>query len=212
MLGIRKRRIGILGGSFSPPTNAHKWVAGNLLKRKLIDEVLIMPCGNHIFKKDLIDWKHRVAMCELAFFGKPNVRVSAFDCVIDTDGSTRALLKRLKEVDSESDYRFIIGQDNAEEAHKWKDWEKLREEVKFIIVPRGEESEKPSKYDWYTIKPHKYVKNFMKSEISSTRIRNCFKQKHAKRNLDSLISTTYLNGSIDRKVWNYIEEHKLYKE
>jgi nicotinate-nucleotide adenylyltransferase len=59
-------RIALFGGSFNPPHVAHQLVALYVLETQPIDELWIVPVYTHALGKQLADYEHRVAMCELA--------------------------------------------------------------------------------------------------------------------------------------------------
>jgi nicotinic acid mononucleotide adenylyltransferase len=64
------RKICLFGTSANPPTNAHVGVVEALMKLKEFDEIHILPVYSHTFhskRNQLIDYNHRVAMCEVAF-------------------------------------------------------------------------------------------------------------------------------------------------
>lgn len=62
-----KKRIGILGGSFSPVTVGHMMIAEQVLASRAVDEVWIVPCGARPDKPSLnVDPLHRYAMTSLA--------------------------------------------------------------------------------------------------------------------------------------------------
>ena len=212
MFGRKKqKRIGIFGGSFNPPTLGHRAIVRHLLKNSIVDEVWVMPCNNHKQKDGLIHWTHRLAMCEYTFASVDNAHVKSFDCVLETDGSTIDIMQILQSMHGYSiDFNIIVGQDNADEFHTWKEWEKLRDMYKFIVFPRGESY--MSKYDWYSNKPHKFLSKFNVNSISSTRVRE---------NIEIFNSTTgsrlkysandYLDNFLHPSVFNYIQDHEFYR-
>jgi len=68
------RRICLFGTSANPPTGkgGHVGLVEALVKSQIFDEVRILPVYQHTFsskRNQLVDFSHRVAMCELAFSG-----------------------------------------------------------------------------------------------------------------------------------------------
>ena len=47
-------KIGIFGGSFNPPHKMHKSIAKELIKKKYVDLVIIVPTGIKYHYKNLI--------------------------------------------------------------------------------------------------------------------------------------------------------------
>jgi len=61
--------IALFGGSFNPPHVAHQMVALFVLETAPVDELWITPTYRHAFSKQLVDYEHRIAMCELMALG-----------------------------------------------------------------------------------------------------------------------------------------------
>src|SRR5580698_5766763 len=61
-----ERTVALFGGSFNPPHVAHQLAVLWLLETQAIDELWFVPTFTHVFGKQLADYHHRVAMCELA--------------------------------------------------------------------------------------------------------------------------------------------------
>src|SRR5687767_13987437 len=61
-------RVGLFGGSFNPPHVAHQLVALYVLETQAVDELWFVPTYVHPLakQKQLVSYRHRVAMCELA--------------------------------------------------------------------------------------------------------------------------------------------------
>src|SRR5215813_12618933 len=58
-------RVALFGGSFNPPHVAHQLVALYVLETQPVDELWFVPTFAHPFGKQLADYEHRIAMCEL---------------------------------------------------------------------------------------------------------------------------------------------------
>ena len=57
------KRVGVLGGSFDPPTVAHLQVAAEAYNKLSFDEIWIVPCGYRPDKTHISEPRHRLAMC-----------------------------------------------------------------------------------------------------------------------------------------------------
>jgi nicotinate-nucleotide adenylyltransferase len=100
--------------------------------------------------------------------------------------------------DLPTDYYIIIGQDNADDIIKWRNWEKLITEFKFLVLPRKGYPLNLYKNAWYTKEPHIYVNHELDiPEISSTQIREALKKGKEPKGLNP-------------KVLEYIREKGLY--
>ena len=81
-----RKRVGILGGSFDPPTKGHIQVAQHVLDNcDEIDEIWLSPCYKHMHEKIMVLPNHRLKMCELT--NKGNYNIGVFDFEISTNFS-----------------------------------------------------------------------------------------------------------------------------
>lgn len=201
----RKFNIAILGGAFNPITKGHIQLAQFVLNTSNeFDEVWLMPAYKHIFNKDMVSPEHRLEMCKIA--SKIDGRIKVFDFEIKNklSGETYNLFKRLKQDEKlNNKYKFsmIIGLDNANNFHKWVNFEELERMVRFIVVPR-KGYDRDINVNWYLEKPHIFLKNDCDIiEISSTTVRKILKNEK----IDDI--EKYL--SLD--VIKYVEKNNLYK-
>lgn len=172
-------------GSFNPPHKGHIKLVRYLLKKRIVDRVLIVPTLNYWDKNDLVDIKDRINM--LSFYANDNI-------IIDGKHNnliyTYELVKEIEKLYPNSKLSIIIGADNVVNLDKWKNYQELIK-YHFIIMNRN------------NIDIHKYldkmngnftiISDYPYLDISSTIIR---KEKNGK----------YL----DKKVLNYIRDNNLY--
>lgn len=184
--------VAILGSPFDPIHNGHLQLAE--YASEYVDDVFFMPCYSHQFGKKMADKKHRLEMLRLATANNDRYHVFEFEIKNKLTGSTYENLSKLKSI--VPDFYFIIGGDNAENIHLWKEWEKLISEFKFIIVPRG--GFEP-KLEWYRQQPHIFIDK-KTVDAASTDIRKSFKTK------SSETSTMIL-----KEVAEYIQKNGLYQ-
>lgn len=171
--------IAVFGGAFNPPTVGHETVVKKLLELDEIDEVMIVPSYTHMYGKDMVDFHHRIEMCERAFGDMDNVNVYSIERSISQstlyygDGSTYELMEYLNDVNCDNgcrdNYYFVVGMDNAETIDCWREPEYLKNECSFIVLPRGGYQ---SSQDWYKHEPHIFIKDMPEITASSTAVRN----------------------------------------
>lgn len=200
------KKIGVFGGSFNPIHNGHLIAANEILRKKLADEIWLMPCYSHPLKKkqDFASVTDRMKMISLAIKGKKNMLLSPFEIELAEIDKKRnytiETIKALKKNYPELEFYFIIGENLLLELSKWKQIELLVKEVRFIVYPMH--SDNISK-----IKENKYVKqnnsiilqDCITTNISSSEIRKRIKNKEI---IDLLVP---------EKVKKYIEKKKLYQ-
>jgi len=204
---IKRKKVGILGGSFNPITKAHIQIARHVFDNSAIQEIWLMPVYNHLQKSGLESYTHRFNMCKIA--AEPFsefITVSNFEAEHELSGSVFELMEKLRETHKDTEFYYIIGMDQANNFHTWKNWELLKDTTKFIVFPRQGIEEDLLKADWYTKAPHLYsppLIGYPIMDISSTKIREMLKE----------IDTDYakLEKVLDGHVLNYICYEELYE-
>lgn len=179
-------KLGIYIGSFNPPHMGHINVANYLLDNSIVDKVIILPTPNYWNKTDLVDIDSRVDM--LRFFETDNIII---DNINNKYQYTYQILRELKKVYKDDQLYLIIGSDNIEKFHLWKNVDEILKN-KVIVLRRGNEDiykyiEQLGKDNFIVIDDFPFI------DISSTTIRN---------NLD--------NKYLDKRVLDYIKKHNLY--
>ncbi|MCB5245260.1 MAG: nicotinate (nicotinamide) nucleotide adenylyltransferase [Candidatus Cloacimonadaceae bacterium] len=159
-------KLALLGGSFDPIHNGHLHIARGILHSQLVESVIFLPNANHNFKKDdiVLDFNSRYKLVKEVI--EPGMQV--WDDDAKGSGYTADLLKRLYKKYPEHQFFWVIGSDNLASLSRWHNYEWLKENVQFLIIPRP----------GYTLIPEvlqeiKYqVMNITPIDISSTQIRN----------------------------------------
>lgn len=121
-------RIGLLGGSFNPPHEAHRAISLTALKRLGLDQVwwLVSPANPLKDPSTLPSLETRVeAARKLA--RHPRIEVTSY-----SGGSayTIDLLTALKRRFPGVQFVWLMGADNLAAFHHWRDWEQI-----FALVP-----------------------------------------------------------------------------
>jgi nicotinate (nicotinamide) nucleotide adenylyltransferase len=85
---MSERKIAVFGGSFNPPGIHHRLIAKKLVK--MIDEVVILPCGTRPDKSitNDIEPSHRAAMVSMNFRDIPGVTIDLSDLEKEGDFTT----------------------------------------------------------------------------------------------------------------------------
>ncbi|MBR4693368.1 MAG: nicotinate-nicotinamide nucleotide adenylyltransferase [Bacilli bacterium] len=178
-------RLGIYVGSFNPPHEGHHKVMKYLLEKNLVDKVLLLPTPNYWDKTDLVNVNERIEM--LKFYEEENIIV---DSIHNNYPYTYEVLRSLKKDYPEDELYLVIGSDNLEKFHEWKNIDEILEN-KVIVLNRGEIIK--NKYLENYNNQFIYINDFDYIEVSSTDIRNGN------------------NKNIDNNIKKYIEEHNLYE-
>lgn len=187
-----KKKIGLLGLSADPPHNGHWEIVQLLLKKKVLDEVWLVPCYEHPFGKPLSKPEYRWQMTKL--LEMPGIKVSDVELSRKGKSYTIDTIRSLKEKYPHCKFFWVIGSDIALTGSflRWKDWETLAFSADFLIVPRpGYKIEKL--FLGFTLVEGEV------SDISSSEIRE--RVRHGLP-IDNLVPL---------KVREYIKKHNLYK-
>ncbi len=118
-------RIGIYGGTFSPPHNGHVAAAKAFMEQMWLDFLYVIPTAvpPHKDQTSVVDAKHRLQMCRLAFAETEGIYVSDLEI---RRGGTSYTVDTLREL-SGADRRlfFLCGTDMMLTLDQWREPEEL---------------------------------------------------------------------------------------
>lgn len=213
-----KRRIGIFGGSFDPPTKGHLHIAEHLLDSDVVDEVMFVPAYKSYHGKTYgATPKQRIDMlvllCESSKYSKTGkLSISDFEIIHKLTGGTYEYVSKffdsIESRDDREDYEFyfIIGMDNAIAITMDIKWRELMDMIPFIVVDRYIVT-----YDddnaWFDSEPHQYVHiDDSHKTTSSSEIRRSMKN-FEKENIGFSKSFFHM---CDANVFAYMLNYELY--
>lgn len=131
--------IALLGGSFDPPHDGHVALARYFCTLLAPDELRVIPAGQPWQKTDLqTPAIHRVEMARLAFSGLP-VPVVIDDLEIRRAGPTYTVdtLRALRAaIGNDASIAFLIGADQLQKLHTWKDWQQIFDYAHLCVASR----------------------------------------------------------------------------
>jgi nicotinate-nucleotide adenylyltransferase len=189
--------IGVLGGSFCPPTIAHFELSKKCIELGLCDKVVWVPVNDAYKKETNIAAAHRIEMVKLALNGEANVTYSLHEQGYNKMVYTYDSLKMLQKLYPNDRIVFIAGADKL--PFKWFQREALVKDFGFILTDRGDidceaEINKSATLSQYrdNIKILDY-----NSDVSSTQVRDAI----AKNGFTDLVKPT---------VMDYIQAHELF--
>ena len=133
-------RVGLLGGSFNPPHEAHRAVSLFAIKRLKLDRVwwLVTP-GNPLKDQGGLRDLGRRAEAARAMANDPRIDVTCLEAVIGTRYTfdTIAYLRRRA---AGVRLVWIMGADNLAQFHRWKNWRRIADQVPIAVVDRPPQS------------------------------------------------------------------------
>ena len=197
-------RIGIFGGTFSPPHNGHIAAARAFMEQMWLDILYVIPTAlpPHKEADSLVSAQHRLEMCRLAFSGMEGVYVS--DMEIQRGGRSYTV-ETLRELAGD-DRRlfFLCGTDMMLTLDQWREPDEIFR-LCYPVYIRRESDEALSeqivkKIAEYNEKFGKVVRRIVTDpiELSSTRVRQSIQEGSLSENM--------LPAAVEK----YISDNHLY--
>jgi nicotinate-nucleotide adenylyltransferase len=139
-------RIGLFGGSFDPPHNAHLALARQACDELRLDELKLVPAGQQPQKADrkMASGADRVAMLRLAIEGQPRMQVEEFELRRDRPSYSFDTVAALQARQPGAQWFLVIGQDQYAQFHTWHRWQELLQRVTLAVAGRAGEPPRPS--------------------------------------------------------------------
>lgn len=129
-------KIGIFGGSFNPVHKSHVQIAQDVIKKLNLAKLFFVLAKKSPFKVDVkyVSTKHRLNMLKMILplqssISHFEIKKNSLSYSIDTINYFRAKYPQ-------SQIYFVIGSDQLDDLHKWKDIALINKLVKFVIVKR----------------------------------------------------------------------------
>ena len=173
------KKVGIYGGTFSPPHLGHVGALNAFIKEVALDEVLLIP--DYLPPHKNIDGEatieHRLDMCRLAFGNIPSCEISELEIKRGGRSYTSVTLEELSS--PERELYFLMGTDMFLTLDEWYRPELICRLATICLVRRECELDRE-----ITLAEEKYIKDYsakiihIKSpvrEISSSEIRRAIK-------------------------------------
>jgi len=191
-------KIGLYFGTFNPIHVGHLIIANHLVEHSDLDQVWFIVTPHSPFKKKstLLEDNHRYQMVDRATEYYPNLRASDIEFKLPQPNYTINTLTYLEEKYPDYEFGLIMGKDNLNSFHKWKNYELILERHEIYVYPRISKGNLEDK-----LEHHKKIQfiNAPIMELSSTFIRNSVKEGKDVRPM------------LPENVWQYLDEMNFYK-
>lgn len=200
------KKIGLFGGTFNPIHNGHLSIATQFCHQLQLDSVIFLPAGQPYHKQNQpISADHRLAMVQLAIESNPHFAVSDLDLIRQENTYTIDTVNIFKQHYPQATLWWLLGMDNLQQLHTWKNWQKLVTQTHIAVANR-------SPFSWQN--PPSIFKNWLHSAqqnhsliflntkeypISSSEIR-----QHLQNGEDC-------SAWLPEKVYQYIQQYRLYQ-
>lgn len=192
---LSMKKTGLFFGSFNPIHIGHLILANYILENTDMEELWFVVSPQNPFKnkKSLLNDHNRLDMVQLAVRNYPNMRASNIEFSLPVPSYTVDTLTYLKEKHPDHSFALIMGEDNLNSLHKWKNSEQLVSNHQIIVYPRlfseAKEDHPLSKHANISVISAPVI------ELSATEIRNMIKEGKNVRPMLPPEVFEYLDGS-----------------
>lgn len=161
-------KIGLFFGSFNPVHNGHLVIANYMLDHEELDQIWFIVSPQNPLKESerLANEQQRLEMMKLAVASEPRFIVSDVEFSMAKPSYTFRTLEALTQTYPEINFFLIIGSDNLEEFHLWKNHEQILNKYQILVYPRREDFNNP-----YADNPNVKITRAPLIEVSSTQVR-----------------------------------------
>ena len=145
MVGLKKDRIGIFGGSFDPPHLGHLEISKIAITKLSLDQIYwCVTKKNPLKNKAFFSLPERIKKSKAITNKIKKIKIKFFENKLKSN-NTIDLVKHLKKVNKKNILFLIIGSDNLIKFHKWKNWELLSELIQIVVFSRKDYDKKVKK-------------------------------------------------------------------
>jgi len=165
-------KIGIFPGSFNPVHIGHLALTNYIAEYGEFDEIWFLITPQNPLKKrtELLDQHLRLAWLEKAIGDYPKFKTCTIEWEMPQPTYTINTLQRLRVMFPDYSFELIIGSDNWETIHRWKDYQLILKNFKTWIYPRLSSGRIVFNHPNVHI-----IKGAQKMEVSSTFIRKAIR-------------------------------------
>ena len=194
------RRIGVFGGAFDPPHNAHRALAQVAMEQLQLDALRVFPTGHAWHKtRVLTDGAQRLAMARLAFADLSGVQVDGRELQRVGPTYTIDTLRELQHEHPGAQLFLLVGTDQAAALQTWHAWQEIVQSAIICIAERAQTLSASGIFDASTFPGGRFETLHMPPlNVSATDIRS---RIAAHLGIDHLVPAG---------VARYIDQHHLY--
>ena len=136
-------RVGIYGGTFDPIHNGHLHVIAQLIEKKIIDHLLVIPAGEPLLRENapIASGAARRTMCQLAISTLPtrissHVEINPIEILRSGPSYAIDTVEAVRTAYPEDEIFLIMGADAYSKIDKWHRADELHKLVTIICINR----------------------------------------------------------------------------
>ena len=192
-------KVGLYFGTFNPIHVGHIIIANHLVEYSDLDEIwmVVTPHNPHKKKNSLLENHHRYELVYIALEKYPKIKPTDIEFKLPQPNYTVKTLAFIDEKYPQHEFSLIMGEDNLQSFHKWKNYETILENHEIYCYPRIAEGKTKTMFENHH-KIHKVYAPII--QISATLIRQGIKSN---KNVDPMLP---------KQVWKYIDEMNFYRK
>ena len=199
-------RLGLFGGTFDPVHNAHLFVAEGAREELELDRMIFVPAkgGHYRDEAPTASVADRVAMLNVAIASNPRFGLDDADLAADASGYTADLIPVLRSRHPSNEFTFVVGADSLLEA-PWGRFDEVLDALDgFAIAPRADRPLDPLR---------DLIARLSEPRRRKVRILGLpLLAESATLVRERLAAGETIRYIVPEPVWDYIVEHRLYRQ
>jgi nicotinate-nucleotide adenylyltransferase len=198
------RRIGVFGGAFDPPHNAHVALAGAAISQFGLDTLYVVPTGHAWHKSQALSAPaDRLAMARLAFGSIPHVRVDEREVQRPGPTFTIDTLLALRAENPDAQIYLFIGADQFAAFRQWHRWQDILDVAIICIAGRAQSMPAEPQFEAYENRGNRFtLLDLPLMPVSATQIRQLA--------ASGVATAGEITRLVPEAVARYISLHQLY--
>ena len=203
------KKIGLYFGTFNPIHLGHLVIANHMATYTDLDEVwlVVTPLNPQKSPNEMMNQEHRLRMVNLAVSENELLMGCDVEFELPQPNYTAATMRHMRSEQPDVDFSVIIGEDNFERLHTWRDHWELVQKHRILVYPRRSSDQGVSAKltaalpEELVPRDHDHIQwcDAPMISISSTYLRNAITEQKDIRYL------------LHDKVLNYISNNHLYE-
>lgn len=192
----------MFGGAFDPPHCAHLALARAAVDQLQLDELRVFPTGRAWHKsRELSAGHHRLAMAELAFAQVRNAIVDGRELRRQGPTYTIDTLRELRAEHPQARLMLVIGADQAESLHTWREADEIARIATVSIAARARPQPATGLFDTSNLPTERWRPLWMEAmPVSATEVRARVARGEP------------IGALVPAAVARYIDQHQLYRQ
>jgi nicotinate-nucleotide adenylyltransferase len=132
------KKIGLYFGSFNPVHIGHMIIANHIVNYSDLDEVWMVVTPQNPFKKKntLLNDRTRYNLVDMAIDDNLKLKVTDIEFGLPQPSYTVNTLAYIQEKYPKKEFALIMGSDNLDTFHKWKNYEQIIKNHNLYVYPR----------------------------------------------------------------------------